>query len=313
MAALTIIIPSFNHANFLQERLNSILNQTYSDWVAIIIDDCSTDESVKVLKKFADKNKEKIKHFIINEFNSGSGYKSWEKGIKLADTEYIWIAETDDYSEVTFLESQIQLLDRNPKAALVFSNSQYVDENGAFLYTSKRRTERLQNLNSYYNELDASVLVNDMPLDTLITNGSSVVFRKPCNKIPKFIFNNKQSSDMFLWTYLVMDKTFVFNKLVLNYFRRHDNSTTTLTNKYRLKSIYIEKFNYLDYFSQRRKTKLVLKNYIQNHVVYNKSEWFINSIFKEVEFLGEFKFYFYLILIKEILHKIYSKCQIKIH
>ncbi|WP_432222970.1 glycosyltransferase family 2 protein [Flavobacterium sp. TMP13] len=312
MANVTIIIPSYNHSNFLLDRLKSIANQTYSDWEAIIIDDKSTDCSVKLITNFIEGNTNfKVKHFIINEKNSGSGYLSWQKGIELAETQYIWIAETDDVSDNIFLESQIKLLEKFPEAALVFSNSQYIDENGLFLYTSEKRTEKLKNLNTDYNELKASILITDMPFETLITNGSSVVFRKSSDKIPESIFNNKQCSDIFLWTYLVKDKTFIFNNLTLNYFRRHDNSTTTLSTKYKLKSIYIEKFHYLNYFSQTDKVKLLLKHYIQDYIFHDKSEWFINSIFKEIESLKKFKFYFYIILIKEVLNKIYNKCHIK--
>ena len=52
MPNVSIILPSYNHALFLQDRLDSILNQTYQDWEAIIIDDNSTDNSVELIKKF---------------------------------------------------------------------------------------------------------------------------------------------------------------------------------------------------------------------------------------------------------------------
>ena len=90
-------MPCFNHAKFLQERLDTILNQTYTDWELIIIDDQSTDTSIAILSEFVKKNVSRVKHFIINESNSGSGYFSWQKGIELAQTKYIWIAETDDF------------------------------------------------------------------------------------------------------------------------------------------------------------------------------------------------------------------------
>ena len=52
MPSLSIILPCFNHAIFLQERLNTILNQTYTDWELIIIDDKSTDNSLAILSEF---------------------------------------------------------------------------------------------------------------------------------------------------------------------------------------------------------------------------------------------------------------------
>ena len=89
MPNVSIIIPSYNHAIFLQDRLNSIVNQTYKDWETIIIDDKSTDNSVEIIEKFIKQNLNfKVKHFCVNETNSGSGYHSWKKGIELAETNY---------------------------------------------------------------------------------------------------------------------------------------------------------------------------------------------------------------------------------
>ena len=52
MAKLSIILPSYNHSEFLQDRLESIKNQSYKDWEAIIIDDKSTDNSIEIIRKF---------------------------------------------------------------------------------------------------------------------------------------------------------------------------------------------------------------------------------------------------------------------
>ena len=144
MSKVSIILPSYNHKKFLKQRLDSIVNQSFTDWELIIIDDCSTDGSIEVLTDFVKLYKDKVKHFILNESNSGSGYTSWKKGIELANTEYVWIAETDDYSEVIFLEETIKILEQNKECALVFCNSNYVDEQNIFLYDSSSRTKHLK-------------------------------------------------------------------------------------------------------------------------------------------------------------------------
>lgn len=144
MPQVSIIIPSFNHALFLKQRLQSILDQTYTDWEAIIIDDKSTDNSVEIITKFIIDNPDfKIKHFIVNEVNSGSGYNSWKRGIELAETEFIWIAETDDYSDAYFLEESVRVLEKYNTLPLVFCSSNYVDQDGNYLYDSRNRTKDL--------------------------------------------------------------------------------------------------------------------------------------------------------------------------
>ena len=144
MNNVSIILPSYNHRSFLVERLNSVLNQSYTYWSLIIIDDCSTDGSIELLESFYKKNKDKVSHFSINKTNSGSGYNSWKKGIELARSKYIWIAETDDFSHPSFLEEQIKVLDSDSSLALSFCASIYVDKEGTSLYTTDKRTSDLE-------------------------------------------------------------------------------------------------------------------------------------------------------------------------
>ncbi len=281
MSKLSIILPSYNHSKFLKKRLNSIVNQSFKDWRLIIIDDRSDDGSIDILTQFANEYKDKIEHFIINNINSGSGYNSWEKGIELAKGDYIWIAETDDYSDEKFLKKSIEVLDKNKNCALSFCSSNYVDTIENQLYDSTNRTKSLNVNEGDFSFFDASILNDKLPFSTYITNGSSVVFRKPKEKIPSQVFVNKQSSDIFLWTYLVNGKEFAFINQKLNYFRRHDDSTTTKNSKFNQESLYHEFANYLNYFNQSAKYKEFVNHYIQYYINPNKSQIFnINSILK---------------------------------
>ncbi len=98
---VTVIVPNYNHAPYLKRRIESILNQTYQDLELIILDDCSNDNSIDIIKQY--QNHKKISHIERNEKNSGSPFKQWQKGIELAKGEYIWIAESDDYADPEFL------------------------------------------------------------------------------------------------------------------------------------------------------------------------------------------------------------------
>ena len=71
ISTLTIIIPSYNKKNYITECINSVINQTYEDWRLIIIDDCSTDGSQEVLKKFNTNKKIKI---IFLKKNKGPSF-----------------------------------------------------------------------------------------------------------------------------------------------------------------------------------------------------------------------------------------------
>lgn len=292
MSKVSIILPSYNHNSFLKDRLDSIVNQTFKDWELIIIDDKSSDGSIETLKEFYQKYTNKISNFIINTENSGSGYKSWEKGIELAQSEYIWIAETDDYSDLSFLEEQMKILNKNPSLALTFCASNYVDSNKVFLYNTDKRTLNLAVLQNKFKVFNGDVYIDKAPFDTYITNGSSVVFRKPKIEIPKTIFENKQSSDIFLWTFLVQNSSFSFLNKKLNFFRRHEGSTTTRLSSLRQLDIFEENIKYLRFYKQKTKDGLLIKKYFNQYIWKNKGDIFNTEIFG---FNLTLKYYLFLI------------------
>ncbi len=314
MAKVSIIIPSFNHSKFLVKRLETIANQSFKDWEAIIIDDKSTDASVQIIEKFLEDNPIfKIKYFIKNSENSGSGYYSWKKGIELAQTEYIWIAETDDYSDLTFLEEQFSVLEQNKSATLSFCTSNYV-EDGKIIYNSTKRTKDLNVLDGESNVFNGKVLIDKMPFNTYITNGSAVVFRKPLKPIPETIFNNKQTSDLFLWTFLIQNSDFIFLNKKLNFFRRHETSTTTINNKENRENLYNEYVTYLNYFQSPSKTiRSVIYDYILNFVFakQNKKGYFYLAPLKNILSLNRIKLY--SILFKTYVQVLISKINMKLH
>ena len=88
MPQVSVIIPNFNHAAYLDQRINSVLNQTYQDFEVILLDDCSTDNSKEVLLKYSDNMK--VAHVIFNDKNCGSTFNQWKKGLHLAKGKYIW-------------------------------------------------------------------------------------------------------------------------------------------------------------------------------------------------------------------------------
>jgi len=274
MPKVTIIIPSYNHERFLKERLDTIIHQSFQDFEIIIIDDCSIDNSLPILKEFSNTHPQRIKHFIVNEFNSGSGYQSWKKGINLSETEYIWIAETDDYSDTDFLKTTVEVLDFNPDVSLVFCNNYNVDQYGNISSTSEKRTSKLEVKNEEYAKFELDVFLQNMPFKTFITNGSSVVFRKPKEILPDFIFSYKQMSDAFLWTFILQKSKFAFINKKLNYFRRHDNSTTVRMSKTKAQLVYYEQADYLNYFNLHSKHSEFIKHYVFNYVWNHKQKTF---------------------------------------
>jgi glycosyltransferase involved in cell wall biosynthesis len=164
---VSVIVPNYNHARFLRQRLDSIFNQTFQDFEVIILDDCSTENSKEVIEEY--RNRSQVSHVVYNETNSGSPFKQWAKGIDLAQGEYIWIAESDDWAEVNFLEIMVSCINSNRNIALVFSASNwvYLDHEDKILLHSK-----------IFKMNGIEFIKKRMICGNSIQNASAVIFRK---------------------------------------------------------------------------------------------------------------------------------------
>ena len=123
--AISIIMPFYNAAPFLAEAVKSMLEQTFSNYEFIIINDGSTDESEKIIQSFSDK---RIK-YILNPENKGLVY-SLNIGLESAQGLLIARMDGDDISLPDRLERQFEYLRMHPDADLVATQVQLINENG---------------------------------------------------------------------------------------------------------------------------------------------------------------------------------------
>ena len=127
MPKVSVVIPNYNHAQYLRQRIESVLGQTFQDFEVILMDDCSTDDSRSIISEYAADPRVRIE---FNKRNSGSSFSQWNKGVRLARGEYVWIAESDDYADPRFLERLVGIMDAEPKMAFAYCRSWRVSENG---------------------------------------------------------------------------------------------------------------------------------------------------------------------------------------
>ena len=125
---VSVIIPNYNHAPYLRQRIDSVLQQDYQDFEVILLDDCSKDDSRQVLENYRDHPK--VSHVVYNEQNTGNTFIQWERGINLAEGQYIWIAESDDVAERNFLSTLIPQLEADDSRVVAYSHSRMIDSNG---------------------------------------------------------------------------------------------------------------------------------------------------------------------------------------
>ena len=222
---VSVILPNYNYARYLKARIDSILNQTFQDFELILLDDCSTDNSAQVLEGY--RKHPLVAHLVVNTQNTGSPFAQWFRGIGLAQGEYIWIAESDDLAEPTFLETTAALLDRYPQAAVCYTGSTQIDENGTPLpYDMDKWKPWQRGRHAAFGGRD--YIEHNFYWRNYIGNASAALFRKSCFERAgvEQCLAMRYSGDWLFWFRMALtgDVVEVYRKL--NYFRQHTQKVT---------------------------------------------------------------------------------------
>ena len=123
MPEISIITPCYNSSKYLQETIQSVKNQCFTDWEWIITDDCSTDNSLKIINE----NKDDRIKLIQAKTNGGAG-KARNLSLENATGRYITFLDADDFWEPNFLEEMLSFM-KKENAELAYSNYARCDEN----------------------------------------------------------------------------------------------------------------------------------------------------------------------------------------
>lgn len=221
---VSVIIPNYCHARYLDQRIQSVLAQTYQNFEIIILDDCSPDDGASraVIEKY--RGNPHVSHIIFNEENSGSPYKQWEKGANLANGELIWIAESDDDCDPRFLEVLIEAITAQPRVNVAFCRSVLFNEQGKLGQTGPQNIQE--------GVMDGKKFIHDyMHSGTGIVNASSAIFSKETFKnISRDYVSLKGAGDRLFWILLAENGDVAFVEKPYNYFRTHSKNTTKKCN-----------------------------------------------------------------------------------
>ena len=130
MPRVSVVLPNFNYARYLKERIRSILSQTETDIELLYLDDASTDESNQIAEQFAGDPRMKLTLFTEN---SGAVYKRWNDGARMATGDWLWFAGADDSAHPAFLETLLAGLEQNPGAGIAHCKIATIDSAGRLL------------------------------------------------------------------------------------------------------------------------------------------------------------------------------------
>lgn len=225
---VSVIVPNYNHARYLKARIDSILNQTFQDFELILLDDCSTDNSVELLQSYA--GHPHVSHIVLNDRNTGSPFLQWQKGIGLAQGEYVWIAESDDTAQPEFLSTTVAVLDQYPQAALCYTGSRLIDEDGHDLHRDINQWgNRKLNLPEKHSVIDGRrFAARNLYWRNYIANASAVLSR--ADHLRRIDLHDcicmRYSGDWLFWFHMALTGDVGEVYADLNNFRQHTQKVT---------------------------------------------------------------------------------------
>jgi glycosyltransferase involved in cell wall biosynthesis len=227
---VSIIVPNFNHAPYLAERLESIYAQTYGNVEVILLDDCSHDDSTAVLQDYADRYPDKTT-CSFNETNSGGVFNQWKKGLELATGELVWIAESDDFCSANLLEELVRSF-QNPAVMLAFARTEFVT--GTPAQKTWTTEEYLSDLglgiwDRPFIQAAHALVKSGWVVKNLVPNVSSAVFRHPGKMRllddPQWL-KLRMCGDWVFYLTLIRGGLVAYSPDATNYYRQHPRNTS---------------------------------------------------------------------------------------
>ncbi len=209
MPKVSVVMPVYNGEKYLREAIDSILNQTFSDFEFIIINDCSADSTEQIIMSYTD---DRIV-YVKNEKNMGVA-ESLNRGIDLAKGEYIARMDADDISLPERFEKQVKFMDKHTDIGVCGSNIFLFNEDGIL---------REHTFLSEYEDIKVGMLFG------CSFAHPSVIIRKSVLKENNFKYNSQfeKTEDYELWGRLAeVCKLYNINEFMLKY-RIHKNQVTS--------------------------------------------------------------------------------------
>ncbi|HEV2211104.1 MAG TPA: FkbM family methyltransferase [Verrucomicrobiae bacterium] len=224
---VTIIVPNYNHARFLPERLASIRSQQVASLEILLLDDASQDGSRTLLEQFV--QTEPRARLLANDSNSGSTFKQWKKALGIARGKYIWLAESDDSAHPALLQTLLGVLEARSDLALAYAQSRMLDADGKDLglplgWTDDISADRWR---ADYRVAGRAELELALSIKNTIPNASAVLFRNFQGIADLVDDTMRLCADWLFWVSLCEKGGVGFVARPLNYWRQNTSHART--------------------------------------------------------------------------------------
>ena len=235
---VSIVFTSFNHKEYLKQALDSLINQSYTNYEIIIVDDCSTDGSQEILLQYDQLEKVSLK---LQTINSGSYVKASNYGASFAKGAYLLFAQCDDFSSPNQLENLVKAFSLSPSIGVVWSKSNMVNKEGiVFEDDFKGREKKFTDQCKSDVLMDGGEMRRFLSYSCVLPNLSAALIKKELYELVGGLSEKYQvASDWAFWLYLSEITDFYYLASPLNNFRQHE---TTIRSKVKVERQIIEIF-----------------------------------------------------------------------
>ena len=203
---VSVIIPTYNSAQYIRKAVQSVFDQTYKDYEVIVVDDGSTDNTREIIKQYEGR----IKYFF--QENKGSALAR-NQAIKLSQGELIAFLDSDDTWLPHKLKTQMNYLSEHPDVALIHSNISFMQDNQLISF-KKAIAERHKGFSIF----------GELYLGNFITTSTVVLSRDCLNSVGLFDEDLRQGQDYDLWLRIAAKFRIGYQDIITTIYRIHDKN-----------------------------------------------------------------------------------------
>lgn len=215
---ISVILTSYNYANYIESAISSILAQTLSDWELLVVDDGSSDNSLEIIKSFCEKDN-RIKLFQHENAKNKGLKESILLGVKNATGDWIAFLESDDLLEPENLMQKVQIMEKYPSVKFIFNKVDFIDE-----CNSKKINRFVQTQNELSRVTFPKNMFYDFGIQNKISTFSCVMIEKEILLRANFNTPMDEFLDWWLWIHIAQNNDFYYIDKPLTKWRLHQNS-----------------------------------------------------------------------------------------